>query len=665
MDKPFIHTCEAWLAKIELALQWKKERFQKYADECYGFFNGPATYMWDRHREMIRERAAQASTGVLGEEMMVPYFPITVNRLFEAVALYGPTLMHQYPQVSAEVVQKPMTDPNDPNEQLAQVFAQGAEFYGNWLQVEGEKKEEARLVITEAIVKGMGVTVTDMYTPPGSQLSYPKTEFLSCNDWVCDPDAKYMRGVQWAAIRRIEPVWLVEQKFGLTPGSLQGQYQSAASQTTPLARQQVGNGFPQGNSFDLIEYWDIYSKAGFGERLHTATPSPKKLDTTVFGDYCRIVVSRNIEYPLNIPPEWTADPESVLQNGQQIIEAVQWPIPFYLDSARGWPFEILGFYWDTDSPYPISIAKNGLGYLKFINWCMSFLADKAAAAGSTYVGVMADAAKEIKDQLLSNRSPFKIIEISNMTGKSVTDLISFLQAPAFSLDLWKMVDEVAAAFDKATGLTELLYGMTGRQLRTATEAEVKDKNVNIRPDDMLATTDAFMSRVVDKEIKAMGWRCQYEHLAPVVGEQMAYYMLTYLAQVGPDAIARDLRIRVVAESSRKPNKEGRRKALDALGQVSMATIQQFAMMGQTQPWNAFISEYAKTLDLDASQFLIQPFQPPQPEPGPDPMQQAEQEHQHKLEQMAMEQQHESEEGDKDREAQKEAASVKARASNRS
>lgn len=648
LTHPLSPICQQWLSKIKLGLELKQERFQKYADECYAFFNGPANYQFAKFQE--------EKTGQLGESMTtVPYFQITVNRLFEAVALYGPVLMHKYPQATVAPVQRPFADPNDPMEQAKVYCATMKEHYSNWLQKEAGKKEEGRFAITEAIIKGMGLLWVDMHRPPGSEVQYPKAEYRSVDDLVLDPDAKYRKSIQWIAMRHVEPVYLVEQKFNLPPGSLQGHYQSASSQVTAQAKQEVANGHPKGKSYDLIEYWDIYSKGGFGEKLAGST-AKMEVNTEALGQFCRIVVAKDVPYPLNLPSEMLTMGE-VDENA--IMEAVQWPIPFWMDG--GWPYAELAFYRDSNSVWPISIAKNGLGYLKFINWCLSFLADKTAASSTTYVAMMADAAKEIRDQLLSSHSPYKVIEISQMTGQNINEIVSFLKAPDFDINIWKMVDEVSQRFDKATGLSELLYGMTTNSLRTATEAEVKQQNVSIRPDDMSATTDDWLSCTISKEVQAMCWKCGFEDLAPVLGEEQAYQFLTYLTQMPADSVVREYSYTVVAESSRRPNKEGRRKALQELGQVIGPTLQQFAMQGMTMPWNQFVSDLAKAYEVEAAGYLVPEFQPPQAEAKPDPLMLEDAKHQHKIEQTVLEQAHESEENELDRESAEQIASKRAAA----
>ena len=48
-------------------------------------------------------------------------------------------------------------------------------------------------------------------------------------------------------------------------------------------------------------------------------------------------------------------------------------------------------------------------------------------------------------------------------------------------------------------------------------------------------------------------------------------------------------------------------------------LQQFAVSGNPGPWNAYVNELGKAMEFDASEFFVQPPQPPPPEQqGPSP-----------------------------------------------
>lgn len=613
---------DSWLKLIDKALEVKKERFGQYAQEASNFYDGSHDFMWSA-------QYSKAPGGFLSPDNPTDYSPtfrMTVNKVFEAVALFGPALFFKYPDITVTPISPPGIDPQylgvppDAPEyaMLAQQQQQSAALHGtiaelkehylNWLQVEGGKKNESRRAINEAIVKGLGLLKTEMYQPPGSQMQYPWSRFISCDDLVKDPDAEYEYDVQWIGIYNPgAPVNLVERKYGLPEGSLKGYLQSYASQSTPAGLRDAQKGKTDARSFDLIPYWEIYSKNGFGDRLKTSNynATESTYDFSVTGDYCHLVLAKGVPYPLNAPSE-------LLQNVDEFVRRVQWPIPFWTDG--GWPVAELGFYDKARSVWPISLIKPAIGELRFVNWCMSFLADKTASVCTDYLGVMKRAAEDIKKQLLNQNGPFKTIEIADIMGKSVTEVVSFIQAPDFPESIWKMVAQVLELIDKRTGLTELIYGLTGTQIRSATEADIRSGNVSIRPDEMASRVEDWLSETCVNEMLALCYVCQPEDVVGPLGQMGAAFFEQHIMTQDVDSIVRDFDYRVVAGSARKPNKARKAESLNQLGQVILPLLQELAINGQPEPWNAYISDTAEANDLDGSRYLVQPPDPNQPQP---------------------------------------------------
>lgn len=632
IDHPLNPICEQWLEKIRLAKQVKYERFGKYAAEAMKFFDGAHDWMWN-------EEYSAGKAGFLSKDQncALPTFRMTVNRVFEAVALFGPALYNRNPDITVTAVHPPFIQPEMlgifPQDEQSMMqyqqiiqqqqmdraqrdtYAGLKQHYLNWLQVEGEKKEHARRSITEAIVKGMGILWVEMYTPPGSKVSYPRAQHVSVDDIVVDPDAEYWEDVQWIARRCLHAVNRVEREYGLPPKSLKAHYQSLEAQGDTFgSRKERKEKQRTGRTHDLIEYWKVYSKNGFGDRLRkTKNTAASKYNYEAFGDYCYLVVARNVPFPFNLH-------SSYLQGDfDEAFERVQWETPFWTDG--GWPMCRLSFYEKPKDVWPISLIKPCIGEMRFVNWCMSFLADRVAASSQTYVAQRKDASIEIQSQLKSGMAPFTVLEISNMTGRSIDDVISFLTAPEMGGEIWKMVSEVMTMIDKRTGLTDLIYGMTSQQLRSASEAAIKEEQTNIRPDDMAQRVEDWLSDVAMKECEAIVWNGELEDVQPVLGELGGNIFFQQIQTMDFDRIVRDYDYRVASGTARKPNKQSKNRALAELGQVIMPTLQQFAAMGMAEPWNAYIASVAETLDLDVSGFLLQlPSPEEQAEQGPDPEQ---------------------------------------------
>lgn len=642
-DMLFREIAGNWLRCIKQAEDHKHDVFGKDAEECAKFFDGPVNWMWqekfvgDGERGFLRQNSGA----------LMPMFRMTAgNKPFEAVAIFGPALLHRYPNVMVTPVNPPEVPPealglnmqDQYHVQYAQqmqqqeqytnnmrsVVASLKEHYLNWLQVESDKKTESRKSINEAVVVGAGYLYTEIYSPRGSQIRYPRSIHVSWKDVVKDHDAEYDRDVMWIAVRRREPVNLVERKFGLKPGAIHGTHQSASSQASMEGEREAKSNKKHGKSFDVVEYWEVFSKNGIGNRLHMKTAKESEYEDIYeqFGDFCYLAVAKGVQFPLNLPPNSKqAQPQrftDVNQLFDDLFRRAQWPIPYYGDDGKGWPISELGFYDKLNCTYPLGMFKPVLGELRFINWAMSFLADKVASSATDYLAMNKSIAKDIEEQLSGNNlTPYQILKIGDAADIPIERLVAFIKAPQFSPDIYNVVEAVMDVIDKRTGLTELVYGLTSRQIRSATEANVREQNLNVRPDDMAQKVEDWYSEAARKEMMALCWLMQGKDVFPVLGQQGAQVWDQYVLQQPYESVIREYNYRVEAGSGRKPNKQSRIQSLNEFAQMAMQALSQFAAQGQVGPFNAYMTEYAKAMDMDATDFLL-PEPPPPEEQGPSP-----------------------------------------------
>lgn len=615
---PFKPIVDQWMQKIKRAKKQKHERFGRYAEEAMKFFDGSHDWMW-------KGEYAKASGGFLDKnvEGALPTFRMTVNRVFEAVALFGPVLYHRNPTIQVTPRITPPISPallgvdQEDEQQMQQLqalvfqqdmdnekkrnYAKLKEHYLNWVQQENNKKDHCRMAINEAIIKGMSFLWTELYRPSGSEISVPRSSYVSVDDVVLDPDAQYWEDVQWVARRCVQPRWKVEREYGLQ-GKVRGNKASINSQSEKNNRSTKENSESKkkGDSFDLVEYWQIFSKSGFGSRLRKTGVTKdveEKFDYEQFGDFCYIVVCDEVSYPLNMPPEALQEDEETL------FLRSQWPIPFWTDG--GWPFSKLHFYEKPKEVWPISLIKPAIGELRFVNWCMSFLADKVAASSTTYVAIAKAAGAEIQDQIKSGVGPYTHIEISEIFGRSVNDVVSFLDAPSFNVDIWRMVSEVLDMIDKRTGLTELLYGLSGStQIRSATEADVRNQNVSVRPDDMASRVEDWLSKTALNEMLAAEWSLGTIDVIHVLGPVGTKIWETQIQPQDFERTVRDYDYRIEAGTARKPNKVNKVRQLNDFAQIAMPMIQNFVEMGMDGPYNAFMRDWARANDMDVEPYLL-------------------------------------------------------------
>jgi hypothetical protein len=636
VNSPMSGTCETWLSLIREAKKIKHELFGQYADESAKFYDSVHNFMWE-------SEYSSGKGGFLAEDTFgstgFPYFRICVNRVFEAVALFGPALYHRNPNIMVQPKSPPTMTPadlgmdeQDPAQaemvqavmgqqqmKKAQEEAIGklCQHYLNWLQLENDKKVQARRAVNDAIIKGLGLLWTELVKPSGSSISYPRSVYMSCDDLVKDPDARYQEDVQWIARKCVHPVNLVEEKYGMKPGSLRGSIQSVKNSTGRRAKNDKASGKKDSKSFDLIEYWEIYSKNGAGQFLKDYPKKDKNVtfDLSVLGKYCYLAVCDDLPFPLNIPHELLEAHEEAPseETAEALKSSAQWPIPFWEDEGcnNGWPVSELGFYESPDHIWPIPLIKPAIGEIRFVNWVMSFLADKAAASCTTYLGIAKQAADDLREQVQGKRGPFTTLEITQLTGKPLAEIISFLEAPQFDEKVWTMVAEVMELIDKRTGLTELVYGLSGRQMRSAEEARIKNESTTIRPDEMASKTEDFLSNVAMKEMEAAIWALKPQDWLPVLGEAGTSVFVKNVFGEGEkvnedfyEHVVRNFTFRVEAGSARKPNKDGKVEQLTALANYYLPTAQAFALGGRIEPFNAFMADMCDALDLDPEKYQL-------------------------------------------------------------
>ena len=635
---------DRWKRVFSSARKDRKEKFDLYADEAMAFYDGPVNHMWSSMR-----KSGGDHDGFLAKDVQMPQFEMSVNRLFEAVSMFGPVLYHQNPTIAVTprtnpdisidtfyagseeamqmlamtqaVQQGVVTDPHIvqgvqmlhqqyhqsvDNDEKASVIDRDhsaiLESISNYIQQEGSKQDEARMAITEAIITGLGLLQVEVEQPPGGGPKMARSRYRTNKDLLVDPDAKYWRDVTWIALRNCQPANVVEEKFGLPSGSLKGKYaKKSAMDSKSYGAKRNGNGSTAGVTHDLVEYWDVYSKNGAGQNIKLGTKDKKVKGLEVLGDYVHLAICEQCPYPLNLAPD-------VLQSGDMelILERASWEVPYWDDywSDGGWPIVRLSFYNKPGEVWPISMVKPCIGELKFINWCMSFIADKVAAGSKIYVGVMKEAGESIRSQLTSGSGPFSVIDLERISGAKISDMISFLQAPNFSIDIWNMVSQVNQQIDKRLGLTELMYGMSGRQMRSAAEAQYRQENINIRPDDMASRVEDWLSLSATREIQAMRYLAELEDLVPIVGHTAASVFADQILTDNVSRITRDFRYRVEAGTARKPNRDTQIAQLTDIGQYILPVIQQAMMSGVTRPFNAYMEALGRAMDISIDQFLL-------------------------------------------------------------
>lgn len=632
-----------WLKKIELAKKHKRP-FTEDAREAMDFFDGPHNWFW-------REQYSKNEYGY-NRSITPPGFRMQVNRVFEAVKLFASVIYHRnpvrtvtpnkYPTLTPESLGFMPEDPmamqqfemaTQQAEQLKSVRGTVSQIMArllNYTPNELDLKTHSRRVVDEAIIKGMGVWWTELVTfQNGRRMVGSFAD--SVDNLLLDPDATEIEDILWCARRCVHPIDVVAAKYGIDreklKGNFEGRSHSANDSDSAGSLDESGrsNNKRVGKTNDLITYYKIWSKTGLGDRLKDSPKDSRGVFDSL-GDNCYVVVAEGVDEPLNIQPQLLQEPvdeESGLP--PTLFRSVQWPIPFWAEN-NGWPFTYYAPHRKPGYVWPISHIKPGIPELRFLCWAFSFLAQRVATSCETLIGVSKAADQDIKDQILSqSEAGFKIVEVSEMMGRSVNDLISVFQLPNVTNEIWNVIQAVTDMLDKRLGMTELIYGLTSSQMRSATEASVKSEQISVRPDDMAELLENSMAQLARKEALASRWLLTPEDVAPILGPLGVYAWQQFVMAMDPAEVAHEYDYRIESGSARKPNKATRVEQMNTALQTLGPVLQQLIPMGNVEPFNALIMDWADSMDLDASPYLVPPMQPPMPPQGPpgaDPGQQA-------------------------------------------
>lgn len=642
MRDPLLPIVTAWQNKIKLALESKAKRFGKDAEEGMKFFSGPCDWLYG---ESKGRHFKQTFDGDEDGEIPPPSFQMTVNKTAELVQIFGPVLYHrnpvrqvnprQHPGPPASLMQQAMQDPMmalqfqtlaaqaQASRAVDEARADLLEHYLNYTPTALDLKTHARMAIDEALIKGMGTLWTEVYQPPGSGARMVGNFYDTVDNLVVDPDMPTLDTCKWIARRRVQPCWEVERRFNLPAGSIRGKYESSGQQGDVGANDGGDYMRKTGQTCDLCTYWEVFSKCGIGGRLSGVDPSIKN-ELEAYGDFCYLAICEDCTYPLNLPDAVWDMEESAARS--EIMKRVAWPTPFWADGR--WPMVPIYFHTIPGDPWPMSHLAPGLGELKFLNWAYSYVAGKIRISCRDFIAILQEAGAEVVESV-QHGADYEIIKIKGSNGRQIAEIVQFLQHPQFNADIWKVIEAISEQFDRRVGLTELMYGEAARQLRSASEAQLKRDAMSVRPDEMASKVEDAMSLAARMEALAARWHLSAKDVGPCLGPVGMFLWNMFITPSDPAQVLFQLEYRVEANSAKKPNKDREAANAQQMGQMLMPFFQQLAGSGLVGPFNALLAFISKTIEMDPKGLLLPTPQPmpaaqPQPQPNPQPSPQAQQ-----------------------------------------
>lgn len=637
---PFRQLADTWVKKLKAAIAYKKP-FSDDAKEASNFFDGNHNFMWE-NAYMRGEKGFNSS-------IAPPSFRMQCNKVFELVEIFGAVMYHRNPVRTVTLMEYPDVPPSafgidqqmmqtpemlgPAQQQLLQLAAQQAmgnearaaaaqllEAYLNWTPVELDLKRQAKKVCREALIKGMGVFWTELVTLETSgDGSRPPMRMIgsfydTVDNLLVDPDYDNMDDMQWCARKCVHPLSEVAQKYGIAEEELRKHTDYTGTELKlgkePKPSKKKGGTESVEQTQELVTYYKVWSKCGMGDRFKNAPKENRGIfDST--GQYVYLVIAEGVPYPLNLPPS-IMDEEIEEESGlpQSLMARVSWPIPYFAD-PNGWPFTPLSFHWKPGYAWPISHIRPAIGELRMINWALSFAATRLATSCETIVAVQKAADETLKNQILApSEGGLKIIELSELLGRRIEDVMSVFQFPQITKDLWDIIAALMEQFTQRTGLSELVYGYTRSMFRSASEAQIKQENISIRPDNMANELEDCMSTLSRREALAARWLLEQDDLVPVLGTVGALGWGQTVMQKDIVELTRDFLYRVEAGSARKPNKATRVEQMQLSVQTLGPVLSSLVGAGIVEPFNALMRDWADSLDIDATPYMVMLPQPP-------------------------------------------------------
>jgi hypothetical protein len=678
---------DAWGTKIRKARE-DKDPWQMVADECEAFFSACDNYLW-------QQKNRQKFWGTKNKAACSPQFELTIAKAFELVAIFGPVLYWKNPIRTAEPRKPHELNPDvilrmmgvDPHQfasmqqQVAQSQQQAQEqgqqlpmelmqaamhvqqveqqlqaqqqqqqddavmrstvadlmkTYLNYTPFELDLHQHAEKAITDALVTGRGTLWSETYRKPGGDRLMVGSFYHSSRYLLIDPDAEEsIDNAWWIALELTHPRWYVERRHGYVPGALR-KYANMESQEAQAERHRDIDSMGErnrGEANDLITYYRIYSRSGPGLR-HMAPDNPQVVGKEVrkklsqCGDFCYLEYVPGMPFPLNLPPE-----QFKKMKPEEVAVRLRWPTPHWKDGK--WPVTVLDFYPKLHSVWPIAPLGPGLGELKAINLIMSHFCGRVW--------------NTLRDFPVGHSSVKKTLEKALHSGVDLTPIwvegdididkvVGWLQHPETRLDVQKLLAWLFELFDKRTGLSELVYGMQGKsQERTATGAQIKQQNLQVRPDHMASKVESFMTDVALREALAVRWHIEGQHVVDIFGQLGAQAWDTFIVKSPVERTIYDIDYRIEAGTAKKPNRDREVANINEAMPFMIPAMQAREQMTMDfQPLNNFFRRWGKTVEMDVEGMLHQ--NPPPPQEDDTQQRMAEQEMQMEREKHQMDQQ---------------------------
>lgn len=636
--------CDIWRIQSKEAKKLKKDRFQKQAEECWRYYAEQHDFVFDNE-----EGDAQAAP-MPDPRQEDAYYKATWNCVATWAHIMVPFLSHtaphrvvtpRSPQIPPELRLMAMgiEDPQQIEQAMAQMPKGNPgqqlrcglqEWWLNYTPEEFDLRGESRRAVLEALVKGRGLLWHETIDGPTGPII--GSFYDSVDNLLIDPSAEnYRRDAGWIRRTHRTNVWKLGELFGIDPQRIKKSYHeerkrqnySDPDEDSPETNLYEGEEL----SDDVVVWHEYFSRMGLGQNFTRSAPGMRELagQLNALGDHVYLCTVPGMSYPLNMRPEWMTGPAPM----EQIQAALAWPIPFYEDLTDPWPCSMLDFYSDPRSVWPFSPLQHALPLQRFIDKALSFLMNRCRSTSRTiWVGL--DALPDDVKQAVLYGYDNEYVSAAG-TGK-VSEFLDIIQHPPGNKDLLEVLQLAMAAWREATGQDELMFGGSSTPgMRSSAEAQIRQQNLQVRPDDLAECCEDWHCMVARKEGGATRLLVGPETVAPALGERwdpeaqgnaanapMTSAWARMVNTDNPQEAWSDTNFTIAEGSGRKKNKQKQLADMNDAGQVLVPWIQQREQQGANwEAGNAWMRQVAKALDMENIEELVSD-PPPPPDPSQDP-----------------------------------------------
>jgi hypothetical protein len=414
----------------------------------------------------------------------------TVNLAFQIRGWLAPNLYHRNPNRTVSVRTR---------DSVLKALAKVIEAYINYTPNETDLVTSSRSGIDESLLAGRGA----LFTGWDEETRLITSWQVSIDDIVIDPDARKVEDALWIAYRRRAPLYQVRQQYKATAEGLKGDRVSEASVLEDEKDSGRDDEAAFGETCDTVTVWEIYSKMGRGWRGKDVPDEYKNYDDAK--QFVKLDIVAGHERPLVV---------------------VEWDTKIHSD--RAWPFTFLDLTPTRNKLWPVSLMAAAMGHQKSINLLTAIWMEKVKRSARDIFGAL----KSLPDPAIRQITSGGLDEVIKLGAEEgVTDIrqaVTKFETGAISPEIEKAIRAHEAWFAETTGLLPILKGISNeQQVRSATEADIKDKNARSRLGDLSERVEDWHTRAARNEGIIVRAELKSEEVERVVGDVELGYLVSW------------------------------------------------------------------------------------------------------------------------------------------